>query len=427
MPDSEQTTRDAVLAPSTPAGETAWNSSEISRHSAEADLSASEPDRLPQSHELNQSLARLEMNSHQVRLYLDSIEEKISRMEPRLEQMRDLQQLSPSAQPPSLYSSDQPMPSTPPAGAVTQNSGSAALDADIPIPIPAESTTERRRRRFNIPPPAGGAYADRLGQPLTESGPLAEEEPWALRPWLLSRRKQLSVAGAIFLAFVTILTFGAGNRSKPSASQALTANTPTSAALGSTAPPKSSAGIPISEAHGTAPSTNPQPRIIASASSAAGSIPTTAAAAVPGNLTNLNPSPNNTAADLTSSAPALTQPNDLHDLRDPRLANTPATTRLIPASGRVRVSSGVMAGNLISSRTPKYPGGLAGLFHTEGKVTLQAIIARDGRVENLRVLSGHRLLRGAAQDAVRTWRYRPYLVGGVPVEVATIITVEFHR
>ncbi len=424
MPDSEQTTRDAVLALSTPAGETAWNSSEISRDPAEVELSASEPARLPQSHELNQSLARLEMNSHQVRLYLDSIEAKISRMEPRLEQMRDLQQPSPSTQPPSPDSLDQPMPSTPPAGTVTQNSGSAALDAAIPVPIPAESTTERRRRRFDIPPPTGGAYADRLGQPLTESGPLAEEEPWALRPWLLSRRKQLTIAGVIFLAFVTILTFGAGTYSKPTASPTLTANTPASAALGSTAPPKSSAGIPFSEAHETAPSTNPQPRVTTSASSAAGSIPSTAAAAIAGNITNLNARPNNNAADIAGSAPALTQPNDL---RDPRLANTPATTRLIPASGRVRVSSGVMAGNLISSRTPKYPGGLAGLFHTEGKVTLQAIIARDGRVENLRVLSGHRLLRGAAQDAVRTWRYRPYLVGGVPVEVATIITVEFHR
>lgn len=86
-----------------------------------------------------------------------------------------------------------------------------------------------------------------------------------------------------------------------------------------------------------------------------------------------------------------------------------------------------MAGNLLSASTPKYPGGLARLFHTEGKVTMQAIITRNGRVENLRVLSGHHLLRGAAQDAVRTWRYRPFFVGGVPVEVATIITVEFHR
>ena len=86
-----------------------------------------------------------------------------------------------------------------------------------------------------------------------------------------------------------------------------------------------------------------------------------------------------------------------------------------------------MAGNLLFSPTPKYPGGFATLFHMEGNVTLQAIIARNGRVEDLRVLSGHHLLRGAAQDAVRTWRYRPFVIKGVPVEVATIVTVEFHR
>ena len=104
-----------------------------------------------------------------------------------------------------------------------------------------------------------------------------------------------------------------------------------------------------------------------------------------------------------------------------------AASQVVPSSGRVRVSSGIMAGNLLYAPTPKYPRGFATLFHMEGHVTLQAIIARDGRVENLRVLSGHRLLRGAAQDAVRTWRYRPYVINGVPVEVATIVTVEFHR
>lgn len=86
-----------------------------------------------------------------------------------------------------------------------------------------------------------------------------------------------------------------------------------------------------------------------------------------------------------------------------------------------------MAGNLLYSRQPNAPGGLAALLHTQGKVTLQAIISRTGHVENLRVISGHRLLRGAAKDAVRTWRYRPYHVNGVPVEVATIISVEFRR
>jgi outer membrane biosynthesis protein TonB len=56
---------------------------------------------------------------------------------------------------------------------------------------------------------------------------------------------------------------------------------------------------------------------------------------------------------------------------------------------------------------------------------MQAIISKTGSVEHVNVLKGHRLLRGAAKKAVKTWRYQPYKVNGVPVEVATIVSVEF--
>ncbi len=86
-----------------------------------------------------------------------------------------------------------------------------------------------------------------------------------------------------------------------------------------------------------------------------------------------------------------------------------------------------MAGNLIYSRQPVYPKGLIGLFHPEGKVVMQAIVSKSGHIEDLRVLSGHFVLRGPAKDAVRTWRYRPYYINGNAVEVATIVSVEFHK
>ena len=87
-----------------------------------------------------------------------------------------------------------------------------------------------------------------------------------------------------------------------------------------------------------------------------------------------------------------------------------------------------MAANLLSAPEPEYPR-LASLTRVEGQVTLQAVIAKDGRVSIVHVLSGHHLLRGAAVNAVRKWRYRPYIVNGRPVDVATIITVNFqlHR
>ncbi len=90
----------------------------------------------------------------------------------------------------------------------------------------------------------------------------------------------------------------------------------------------------------------------------------------------------------------------------------------------INVSSGVMAANLVSSPKPSYPK-LASLIRAQGNVLLQAVISKTGTVEHLHVIKGHRLLRSAAKSAVQMWRYRPYKVNGVPVEVATIVSVEF--
>ena len=90
------------------------------------------------------------------------------------------------------------------------------------------------------------------------------------------------------------------------------------------------------------------------------------------------------------------------------------------------VSSGVMASYLISHPDPEYPT-LARLAHIQGQVIMQAVVAKDGSVSTVRVLRGNRLLRRAAEEAVRTWRYRPYRFGGRAIDVATIVTVDFHN
>jgi TonB family protein len=61
----------------------------------------------------------------------------------------------------------------------------------------------------------------------------------------------------------------------------------------------------------------------------------------------------------------------------------------------------------------------------QGEVVMRAVISKEGKIEDVHVIKGHRLLRGAATNAVRTWQYRPFLVNGQPVEVATIVTVDF--
>jgi protein TonB len=88
------------------------------------------------------------------------------------------------------------------------------------------------------------------------------------------------------------------------------------------------------------------------------------------------------------------------------------------------VSEGVMEGALIHRVEPVYPM-IAEKMHLSGIVRLRAIIAADGSVQHLEVLSGSEILSLAARQAVEQWRYRPTLLNGVPVEVETYITVTF--
>ena len=81
-------------------------------------------------------------------------------------------------------------------------------------------------------------------------------------------------------------------------------------------------------------------------------------------------------------------------------------------------------GNLIRRVQPTYPA-LARSARIQGTVMLQAVISKQGRIENLVVLAGHPMLVPAAIDAVRQWHYRPYILNNEPVEVETQITVNF--
>jgi len=81
-------------------------------------------------------------------------------------------------------------------------------------------------------------------------------------------------------------------------------------------------------------------------------------------------------------------------------------------------------GDIIRKVQPTYPP-LARSARIQGTVVLQAVISTQGTIENLRVVTGHPLLAPAAIEAVRQWRYRPYILNNDPVEVETQITVNF--
>jgi len=101
-----------------------------------------------------------------------------------------------------------------------------------------------------------------------------------------------------------------------------------------------------------------------------------------------------------------------------------------PASGSaagspLHVSTGVMAGQLLEPIRPEYPV-IARLSHTEGTVVVQAIIAKSGKIESARVVSGPGVLQAAALQAVREARYRPFLLNGLPTEVETTVSIVFR-
>jgi protein TonB len=88
------------------------------------------------------------------------------------------------------------------------------------------------------------------------------------------------------------------------------------------------------------------------------------------------------------------------------------------------VGSGVTQGLLIKRVDPIYPT-IAAINRVQGVVLLGATISKEGTIKDLQVISGNPLLNGAAIDAVKQWRYRPYVMNGEPVEVDTQIIVNF--
>lgn len=104
----------------------------------------------------------------------------------------------------------------------------------------------------------------------------------------------------------------------------------------------------------------------------------------------------------------------------PPLPKTPQPTPV----RRIRVASGVAEANLIHDVSPQYPPE-AGRERIEGTVVLLAAIGSDGTVQDVQIVSGLPILAQAAIEAVKQWRYKPYLLNGVPVEIDSRITINF--
>jgi protein TonB len=95
-----------------------------------------------------------------------------------------------------------------------------------------------------------------------------------------------------------------------------------------------------------------------------------------------------------------------------------------PVLQALTVSQGVSQGLLVKKVQPKYPPSALRL-HVEGGVQLLATISKSGDISAVKILSGDKELSHAAADAVKQWKFKPYLLNGSPVEIQTRVTVNF--
>jgi TonB family protein len=390
---------------------------------------------------LAESLSRLELNALQLKIYLDSIDQRISRMEPRLENAAPL--LVPT-----------PPPHPREEAAVARFSAALASEA-------SENAANSFGKEFQ-PLRTDAIVSNQQGGAATASSKGAEPAPRAATatdPRQLkfehtrSGRRQLALpifvgVGMLLLAASLFWRFGretapvvtlpanasadgggnaAGGGVLPRATPSV--NEPRVASA--VAPDAASAGEPAGPGRET-PSKGTPSRGALRERSAPGDTglgegraavekpasPTKRSAQIPVR-SPLRSSPAVAASMMANGTTEIANGSDSSSDDGEGVGSVPLPRR------PVDVSAGVMAANLLLAPEPSYPK-LATLTRTQGSVVMQAVISKEGTVEEVHVIKGHRLLRGAAKSAVRNWRYRPYKVDGVPVEVATTVSVDFN-
>jgi TonB family protein len=171
----------------------------------------------------------------------------------------------------------------------------------------------------------------------------------------------------------------------------------------------------IAEVKTPAPSTSPPPVAI----SARTVLPPLEVEVVAGDThRTIHPGSSSVRVDLQPNAPA--QP-----ITEAPVASDTETAANVTSDAAERVQMSADASSVVTRPvTPNYPL-LARQMKVQGSVILQALIGKDGIIQNLRVVSGPHILSSAAQDAVRQWHFKPHFEGAEAVETQAKITVNF--
>ena len=338
-------------------------------------------------HQLDEALMRLELNSLELKEHIDDLDRKMSRIEPHLEALAS-----------KVYLTERPERSRGPIEEpVFERPIHRSTETSRIVLEPREEPLVDKQADLPASVPLGN-YAQRSGN-----------RGVAVFVVLL-----LLIAGGVVLA----------QRYGPSLWQR----------YGATVQEKYNALL--QKAHATqktdsgtaatdkASAVNPPP--IAPAS--------TPATSIPANIPEQNPPPvKASSSPEISSVPQAEAPKPYaRSVQKTRATSEEATETAISdqpfssteEANAVKVAPAVMEANLVASRVPVYPE-KAKAEHIEGPVLVQALISKDGFVDRVHVVQGDSHLRNAAAAAVQRWRFRPYLLNGQPVEVATVLKVDF--
>jgi TonB family protein len=270
-----------------------------------------------------------------------------------------------------------------------------------------------------------------------------------------SKKAMIGIAAALLIVAGGYFGWSHFKGTNSSTPQPVATSAPVSAPVTTPAAPKPTAAQPAPAATTPAPVSQPDITLRSSNSSADENEPRTGSSGSPAVTKPVN----------TSSAPAKSVVADKSDVvekteapalivkggKAPAVVTNPAPTPDAPAPSVIgmgapataplpnldttdvaikpvlqtlSVSQGVSQGLLYKKVAPSYPQN-ALRMHIEGKVELLATISKEGNITHIKVLSGDSQLARAANDAVKQWKYKPYLLNGEPVEIQTQVTVNF--
>jgi TonB family protein len=235
----------------------------------------------------------------------------------------------------------------------------------------------------------------------------------------MDQQRRLYLAVALIVVLIAIATFAIMRLRKPAPTPQ---PVPTTTAATTQASPTPALTQPTSTAVVEVPKSEPKKASAAPVHSAKSSSDSHNESATQ-EVAVRESSPTSSATDAPPDAPSVGQ---LSTTSSANLAaaivatNTPTPGLTLPQS------RGVVEGKLIRKVLPQYPE-MARRSGVGGDVVLSATIGTDGKLKNIRVVSGSPLLREAAISAAKQWRYSPYLLGGKPVETDTHITISFRH